>query len=158
VPLLLVRHAHARPRKEWSGDDNVRPLSAHGLKQAEGLISLAGNFPPLARVLSSPYLRCLQTVGPLAATRGLEVEEFDALAESQSTAAVKLVRSMAGENVALCTHGDVIAEVLVTLADEDRVDLGPNPRQAKGSVWALDGDAGSFFAARYLPPVLVETV
>lgn len=136
----------------------MRPLSAHGLKQAEGLVSLASNFPPMSRVLSSPYLRCTQTVERLAAAKGIMVEKFDDLAEGQSSAAVRLVRSLAGENVALCTHGDVIAEVLVTLADEDRVDLGPNPRQAKGSVWALEGGDGSFTSARYYPPVLVETV
>ena len=119
---------------------------------------MSGNFPPLTRVLSSPYLRCLQTMTPLAAAQGLKIEESDALAESQSTAAVKLVRSLAGENLVLCTHGDVIVEILVTLADEDRVDLGPSPRQAKGSVWALMGDNGSFSQAKYLPPVLVETV
>jgi len=114
-------------------------------------------MPPLSRILSSPYLRCVQTVEPLAASKALKVEEEDDLAEGQSAAAVALARSLAGDNVAVCTHGDVIAEILVTLADEDRVDLGPNPRQAKGSVWVLDGGNGSFASARYIPPVLVET-
>jgi len=27
VPLLLVRHAQAKPRKDWGGDDGARPLS-----------------------------------------------------------------------------------------------------------------------------------
>jgi len=158
VPLLLVRHAHARARKEWSGDDRLRPLSPHGFKQADGLISVTGNFPPLARVLSSPFLRCVQTMEPLAAARAIKVEDNGDLAEGQSSAAVRLVRSLAGDNVAVCTHGDVIAEILVTLADEDRVDLGPNPRQAKGSMWVLEGSDGCFSSARYFPPVLVETV
>ena len=65
VPLLLVRHAHAHARKEWSGDDRLRPLSANGLRQAEGLIAVFGNFARPSRVLSSPYLRCMQTVEPL---------------------------------------------------------------------------------------------
>jgi broad specificity phosphatase PhoE len=158
VPLLLVRHAHARARKEWSGDDRLRPLSAHGLKQADGLISVTRSLAPLARLLSSPYLRCVQTMEPLAGSMATKVEEVDELAEGQSLAAVTLVRALAGDNVAVCTHGDVIAEILVTLADEDRVDLGPNPRQAKGSVWLLDGRDGSFSSARYFPPSLVETV
>ena len=158
MPLLLVRHAHARPRKEWSGNDRLRPLSIHGFKQADGLISVTHNFAAPARALSSPYLRCVQTMEPLAAARGIEVEPADDLAEGQSSAAVRLVRSLAGENVAVCTHGDVIAEILVTLADEDRVDLGLNPRQAKGSIWVLEGGDGSFTSARYFPPVLVETV
>ncbi|HXW80030.1 MAG TPA: hypothetical protein VEJ84_11065, partial [Acidimicrobiales bacterium] len=89
--------------------------------------------------------------------RGMKVEATDVLAEGQSSAAVSLVRSLAGDRVAVCTHGDVIAEILVTLADEDRVDLGLTPRQAKGSVWVLDGADGSFSSARYFPPVVVET-
>jgi broad specificity phosphatase PhoE len=158
VPLLLVRHAHAYARKEWSGDDRFRPLSDNGLRQADGLIAVFGNFPRPARVLSSPYLRCVQTVEPLAQAHHLEVEPAEDLAEGQSNAAVGLVRALANDNVAVCTHGDVIAEILVALADEDMLDLGPNPRQAKGSVWALDGEDGIFSSARYFPPVVVESV
>ena len=86
------------------------------------------------------------------------MEAEDDLAEGQSANAVRLVRALARDNVVVCTHGDVIAEILVTLADEDRLDLGPNPRQAKGSVWALDGEDGTFTSARYFPPVVVESV
>ena len=78
--------------------------------------------------------------------------------KGQSASAVSLIRALAEDNVAVCTHGDVIAEILVTLADEDMLDLGPNPRQAKGSVWALDGEDGLFTSARYFPPVVVESV
>jgi broad specificity phosphatase PhoE len=155
VPLLLVRHAHARPRKEWSGDDHDRPLSAQGLRQAQGLITLADKFDPAEQVFSSPYLRCLQTVAPLAAYRQLTVQRADKVAEGQSAKAVQLVRDLAGAGtVVVCTHGDVIVEVLVALADEDRLDLGPNPRQAKGSVWALEARKGKFVTAQYFPPVV----
>ena len=158
MPLLLVRHAQAKPRKEWDGEDRERPLSSHGFRQAEGLVAVAGNFAPRSRVLSSPSRRCLQTVEPLASAQHLIVELSDDLTEGQSSRAVSLVRALAGEEAAVCTHGDVIAEILVALADEDRLDLGQNPRQAKGSVWALDGRAGSFTSAKYFAPVLVGTV
>jgi broad specificity phosphatase PhoE len=155
---LLVRHAHAYARKEWSGADRLRPLSSNGLRQAEGLIAVFGNFARPSRVLSSPFMRCVQTVGPLAQANHLEVEQDEDLSEGQVSNAVNLIRALAKDNVAVCTHGDVIAEILVTLADEDMLDLGPNPRQAKGSVWALDGEGGLFSSARYLPPVVVESV
>jgi broad specificity phosphatase PhoE len=103
-------------------------------------------------VISSPYLRCRQTVEPLAAKFDLTVETDDALAEERGTAAMRLVRSVATETVVLCTHGDIIPEILVALADEDRVDLGPRPKQAKGSVWVLESDNGRFHRAQYLPP------
>ena len=155
---MLVRHAHANARKEWSGDDRLRPLSVHGRRQAERLIDVAASFERPSRVLSSPYLRCLQTMEPLARANDLSVEPSDELSEGQSSAAVSLVRGLAGDNVALCTHGDVIAEILVTLADEDRLDLGPNPRQAKGSIWVLAGQDGFFTSAQYFPPAVVESV
>ncbi|MDA8301641.1 MAG: phosphoglycerate mutase family protein [Actinomycetota bacterium] len=158
MALLLIRHAHALARKEWPGPDHKRPLSPQGFKEAEDLVGVVGQFAPVSRVLSSPYLRCAQTVTPLANARGLEVELSDDLAEGQRASAVKLVRSLAGADVAVCTHGDVVAEVLMALADEDRLDLGPNPRQAKGSVWCLEGADGSFSSARYFPPVTTETV
>jgi 8-oxo-dGTP diphosphatase len=117
-----------------------------------------GNFAPRARILSSPSLRCLQTVGLVASAQHLTVEETDDLAEGQSSVAVHLVRSLAGQEVVVCTHGDVIAEILVALADEDRLDLGQNPKQAKGSVWALDGRAGSFTSAKYSAPVAMDAL
>lgn len=156
MPVLLVRHAHAVPRKQWHGADHLRPLSEQGRKQAAALSKLASNFAPLGRALSSPYLRCVQTLTPLAQSANVEVELCGELAEGQSATAVKLVRSLAGSEVAICTHGDVVAEILMALADEDRLDLGANPRQAKGSVWVLEGAEGSFRSARYYPPTVSE--
>jgi broad specificity phosphatase PhoE len=121
-------------------------------------MDVVGGFGRPSRVLSSPYLRCLQTMEPLALANHVSVEPSEELSEGQSCAAVGLVRALAGDNVALCTHGDVIAEILVTLADEDRLDLGPNPRQAKGSIWVLDGQDGFFTSAQYFPPAVVESV
>jgi broad specificity phosphatase PhoE len=100
----------------------------------------------------------VQTMEPLAQANHVAVEANDDLSEGQSTNAVSLVRALAGATVAVCTHGDVIAEILVTLADEDMLDLGPNPRQAKGSVWVLDSEDGCFRSAKYYPPVVVESV
>jgi 8-oxo-dGTP diphosphatase len=149
--VLLIRHAHAGARKDWAGDDQLRPLSGKGWRQAEALVRTLGPWA-VQRILSSPFERCLETVAPLAAELGLAVESSPALAEGQGSKALKLVRSLADEKVALCTHGDVIPDVLVPLADEDRIDLGPRPRQAKGSVWILEATAGRFTRATYVPP------
>lgn len=97
-------------------------------------------------------MRCLETVAPLAKAFHLKVEEDDTLAEGSGLSALTLVRSMAHEKIALCTHGDVIPEILVALADEDHLDLGPRPRQAKGSVWVLEAEENRFVKAFYLPP------
>lgn len=150
MPLLLVRHAHAGSRKEWSGDDRLRPLSTRGRHQADLLGGLLEPYAP-QRILSSPYLRCVATLEPLADRLSLRVEPLEELAEGNGPLALGLVRALADEKVVLCTHGDVIPEVLVALADEDRVDLGPSPRQAKGSTWVLEASDGRFARAVYLP-------
>ena len=80
MTLYLVRHAKAGSRSSWDGDDRLRPLTKMGRREAEGIADLLRDAP-LERVLSSPYVRCTETVAPLAARRGLEVEEHDALAE-----------------------------------------------------------------------------
>lgn len=149
--MLLIRHAHAGSRKDWDGADRDRPLSPKGRQQADALVGLLEVFAP-QRVLSSPYVRCVETVTPLARNLNLPVEAAPALAEGGGSEALSLVRSLADDKVAMCTHGDVIPEVLVALADEDRLDLGLRPRQAKGSVWVLEAHGGKFVRATYLAP------
>jgi 8-oxo-dGTP diphosphatase len=151
VTLLLIRHGHAGNRKDWHGDDRLRPLSPKGRRQAKSLVAQLEPWAP-SRVLSSPYRRCMETVKPLADELGLKVEEVDELGEGAGRQAVDLVRSLHDSHVALCTHGDVIPEILVALADEDRLNLGPAPRQAKGSTWVLGSKRGKFLQATYVPP------
>lgn len=151
MPVLLVRHANAGSRKDWEADDRLRPLSAKGARQARDLVAALEPFAP-QRILSSPYSRCVETVAPLAERLSLRVEPLEELAEGNAPAALALVRALADEKVAICTHGDIIPEILVALADEDRVDLGPRPRQAKGSAWVLEASDGRFSRARYLAP------
>jgi phosphohistidine phosphatase SixA len=149
VPVILIRHAHAGQRRDWCGDDRLRPLSTRGHRQADRLPEALRECLP-ERVLSSPYTRCVQTVTPLAAGLGLRTETSEHLAEGAGPQALALVRSLAADKVAVCTHGDVIIDVLVALADEDRLDLGSHPRQAKGSAWVLQADLGVIVKATYL--------
>src|SRR5579864_3821639 len=86
VPVFLVRHAQALPRSGWEGDDRDRDLSKKGRRQAGGLVALLQELKP-QRVLSSPYLRCTETVRPLAEALGVVVEMEDRLAEGAGIAA-----------------------------------------------------------------------
>jgi phosphohistidine phosphatase SixA len=94
----------------------------------------------IRRVLTSPYVRCRQTVEPLARSLGLPVEERSELAEGATAEdALGLVRSLDSETAVLCTHGDVVGEVL---GEETK----------KGSTWVLDvGPDGSIERREYLP-------
>lgn len=104
MPLLLVRHARAGERDEWEGDDRLRPLDERGRRQAADLVEALARFPVEA-ILTSPYLRCVETVAPLAAARGLQPELRGELGEEQMTAGAALVRSLAGRDVVVCGHG-----------------------------------------------------
>ena len=113
MTVYLVRHAKAGSRKAWTSDDELRPLSKAGKAQARALAKrLAGEG--ITRVFSSPYVRCRQTVEPLAERIGVPVEPSDALREGASLAdSLRLVEKVAGENAVLCTHGDVLGNLLL---------------------------------------------
>ncbi len=150
MTVLVVRHAKAGKRQAWEGDDRRRPLSEDGRAQADALVDQLAGFP-VDRILSSEYDRCVQTVEPLARQRGLEVEHDPALAEGASLDQLhRLLRGMSGQHVALCSHSDVVGSLVQELRDRG-VDLGPEPRWPKGSVWVLEGEP-EHPAATYLPP------
>jgi phosphohistidine phosphatase SixA len=146
MAVFLVRHAHAGDREDWEGDDRKRPLSKKGWKQARGLV---GQLEPLGvrQLISSPYVRCVQTVEPLAERLGLEIEKDDRLAEGAGLGALDLVRE-AGEGAALCTHGDICADILGHLARQGVVKGGLQAE--KGSTWVLELEGERIVAAHYL--------
>jgi 8-oxo-(d)GTP phosphatase len=80
VTILIVRHARAGRRDRWQKDDRLRPLSKKGRVQAQALPTLlhdiVGDQPLL---VSSPWVRCVETLEPLAATLGVPVETDDVL-------------------------------------------------------------------------------
>lgn len=150
MSVYVVRHAKAGSRRNWSGKDSQRPLSKPGQRQA-GEIGSALADVGITRVVSSPYVRCVQTVEPLASACGLTVDVSDALAEGAPLAdAAALLDKLVREQSVLCSHGDVIGDLLTHLADQG-VQLGEF-RLEKGSVWVLDTADGRVTAARYLPP------
>lgn len=153
MTVLLVRHAKAGSREKWKGPgpDEMRPLSKKGWRQAEGLVDVLGHFD-IARLISSPYVRCVQTLEPLGAARGLEIETADELAEGADPRATReLVRSLANTTAALSSHGDVLPNLLDLLIAEDGLDLPSDYPCAKGSTWVLRDDGGRL-TAEYLPP------
>jgi broad specificity phosphatase PhoE len=152
VPLYLVRHAKAGDREDWQGDDRLRPLSKPGRRQAEALIGMVKDLP-VDYVVSSPYLRCLQTVEPLAAQRGLPIETTEALAEGAGIRPIfELMRRFGDRPAVLCTHGDVVQEFVEHLAAEGVIRPRDADKLAKGSTWVIDHTNGTITAARYLDP------
>lgn len=137
MTLAIVRHAHAGSRAAWQGDDRVRPLSERGHAQSR---TIADRLAPLApsRLLTSPAVRCQQTLGPLGLDLGLDVEVDDRLFEGPDDLRLRdLLVEVADADVVVCTHGDVVPALLDLLIDDGMpapVDL----RWHKGSVWLVE--------------------
>jgi 8-oxo-(d)GTP phosphatase len=135
--LLIVRHALAGHRKSWQGEDRIRPLDERGKRQATGLVEqLEGHA--IDRIVSSPATRCVQTVEPLAAARGLMVGARDELVEGQGAAALERVARESGTGV-LCVHGDVLEELC-------------GETLPKGSTSLFQAHASGLVRAAVLPP------
>lgn len=110
--VLLIRHATAGDPSAWIGDDRARPLDERGRAQAAALVEPLAERPS-SRVLTSPYLRCVQTVEPLARARGLPLEYRHELGDDAAAdEALALLRELGGEPAAVCSHGDLIRELL----------------------------------------------
>lgn len=153
MAVFLVRHAIAKGRHSWTGDDLLRPLTSRGRRQADGVADLLTG-EPVRRVASSPAARCRQTVAPIAERLGLDIADAHELLEGKaSKRALALVLELAakrGDSV-LCTHGDLVPDLLDRLRHHG-LTLDADPAFAKGSTWHLGWDGDGFTTATYLPP------
>ena len=119
--LIVLRHAKARARKTWRGQDRLRPLISQGAGEAMHLAPILAAYDP-ERVVTSPGLRCVQTVAPYVALSARDVDVRDCLSEeAQDPAAVgalALELVAAGERAVLCTHRPVLPSVFAALGLE----------------------------------------
>ncbi len=148
--FYIVRHAKAGSRGHWQGDDRVRPLGKKGVKQAEALIDV---FKPykISAIYSSPFLRCVQTVEPLARDRDLEIQETPALAEGRGLrGALEFMGDPNLDNVVLSTHGDLVWELVEDLVRRRVIRPGEGGYD-KGSTWVVEVKDGKPDRARFIP-------
>jgi 8-oxo-dGTP diphosphatase len=106
-PLVVVRHAEARKRSGWSGDDVQRPLKPEGKKQAAQLVPLLASYG-ISQVVSSDATRCVQTVGPYVKASGATLSKEAVLSEQGYDVrrfAERIRKLLEDERpTALCTH------------------------------------------------------
>ncbi len=140
MSLFLIRHAKAEKRTSWDGPEPLRPLAPVGLRQAQ---AIARHLLPQrpARLLSSPHLRCRQSLQPLATAIGLPVETDERLAAGEDPVKALDLLGDAGEGVVVCTHNAIVCALVEAFGDAGgRLD-GPVECD-KGGVWELrDGRA-----------------
>jgi 8-oxo-dGTP pyrophosphatase MutT (NUDIX family)/phosphohistidine phosphatase SixA len=120
-PFILLRHAKATPRDEWSGPDGKRPLLPLGKQQAASLVPLLGAFGAKLLV-TSPWVRCFTTVEPYATSRGLNVVERLALSEHGNAngpaRTKKVVHKLIEKQTpaVLCSHRPALPTVIDAIA------------------------------------------
>ena len=162
VPLILVRHAAAGHKDDWPGEDLLRPLDAEGARDALLLADLLACFAPHARVISSPALRCTESVRPYAARFGGAVEAMTVLDVPGRDADLLLARTeqadtlrhlfrnlvAAGRPVVACLHRENLSLALAASCSA----LGAPPpagwdqQLPKGAFWVLHIAAGELAA------------
>ncbi len=121
-PVVVLRHAAARSRKAWRGDDVERPLLATGRTHAQHLVPLLAAYG-VTRIVTSSSQRCVETVSPYAGTTGWALEcEQDLSEEGASATRVRALVDGVLEDprpVVICTHRPVLPAVFDALGIED---------------------------------------
>jgi phosphohistidine phosphatase SixA len=116
LPRVLLRRADAQPREEWLGVEEWRGLSARGRAQADTLVARLGDLR-VRRVLSSPSLRCRQTVVPLATSLDIDVEVCPELSHQAPIERLQaLLEDDATEGAVFCTHREVLGRLFASLS------------------------------------------
>ena len=150
--VYLVRHAKAGERRVWDGDDEDRPLSKTGWKQAR---AVADRLEPrhTTRLVSSAYVRCVQTLEPLGELLGQTVETDPRLFEDEPFEPVLEMLGEVPDGSVLCSHGDIIPAVIRALHRRGmEVDTPADWR--KGSIWVLKRKGDRITRGKVWPPAV----
>jgi phosphohistidine phosphatase len=155
--LYLLRHAHAGDRGTWHGDDDERPLSDKGRRQAETLgrfLAQVGFRPDV--IVTSPKTRALQTAEIVGMALHLEVSTDVRLADGfRLGTAEKLLAELDADRPVLVGHDPDLSMLVEALAGTDAIPI------KKGALCRVDADRplkpGSGTVRWLLPPDLFLT-
>jgi 8-oxo-dGTP diphosphatase len=139
VRLFVIRHVAAGHREGWQehSPDEARPITKRGKRQADALAErLAGEA--ISRLVSSPYVRCVQSLEPLGDKVGLPIELDERLAEGHSfEESLALVRELP-DGALICSHGDVVQDLITALVRRG-MELTTEADWRKATLWVIDG-------------------
>lgn len=120
-PVIVLRHAKATPREEWTGPDARRTLTERGRRQAKAVVGPLLAFG-VRRVVSSDAVRCVDTVRPLASALQRDIRETESISQDAWEAGRSDIRTVVGKRVrarkpaVLCSHGPVLPDLMRELA------------------------------------------
>jgi 8-oxo-dGTP diphosphatase len=150
--LYFVRHAKAGSRSDFPAehDDTLRPLTKPGERQSTSLARRLARHGATTLV-SSPYVRCVQTLEPLAHLLSEPVRIDERLSEGSSFPSVLELCAELPDGAVLCSHGDVIPATIEALLRRG-VQLKTAPDWRKASVWVLRRKDDRVISATVWPP------
>jgi len=152
--LYVVRHAKAGERRLWTGDDIDRPLSKKGWRQAELVGKRLAKVGP-TMLVSSPYVRCVQTLEPLGKMVGTKIEVEQRLCEDEPFEPVLVLLRELPVGSVLSTHGDIIPATMQAL-ERRGMKMNSPPDWRKAAVWVLKRNKkGDIVHATVWPPPVV---
>lgn len=124
MDLLVIRHGIAVERDDWSGDDDLRPLTDDGVRKmrkgAQGIHSMVDTIDLLA---ASPLLRAQQTAHIVAAEFGIDVvDSLEELAPEQDPADITdwIATRLELDTVAIVGHEPHLSTLVTWLVCGDR--------------------------------------
>ena len=160
--VLVVRHGTAGSKSRFSGDDAKRPLDKRGRAQAEALVPQLMAFGA-TDVYAADRVRCHQTVEPLAAELGVQIENETTLTEESYAKNPKrgrhrMLRIAAKPGTpVICSQGKVIPDLIDWWCERDGV-RPDKSRNHKGSTWVLSLSDGRLIAADHIGGALAANV
>lgn len=152
--LILLRHAKAIKRSDWSGDDSDRPLDVEGQVVAQKLPAQFEMFN-INEIHTSDAYRCMSTVEPFFEKFGIPKQISDQLSEyrfeKDSKAASEYVKQLTkfGGNYLVCGHNPILGIVLEELI-KNPSDFVLDKELHPGDAWVIHHRAGKVFAANFL--------
>ena len=150
MTLYIVRHAKAGKRSEWDGPDTRRPLSDKGWDQAHAIAKTLVDLKPSA-LISSPAVRCMQTLEPLSEATKIKIVADQRLFENGDVAKMIELLEDAKDSTVISSHGDMIPEVIKILQRRG-MEIGSKPDWRKATVWVLNRTKNGFKSAFVMAP------
>jgi len=128
--LIVLRHAAATPRASWAGEEAKRPLLPAGREQAKRLVSLLDAYGP-KRLITSPWVRCQQTVAPYSKKTKRTLIERSQLTELANERGPRKTENVIEDtfgqtkNALICTHRPALPTIIETFSKYASKDVAP---------------------------------
>jgi len=136
LDLILMRHAKAEAISA-SGADRDRPLTPQGIDDAIRMAQVIERWVPAGTTLiSSPYVRAMQTAGAVASRIGSTViDDARLAADRPAEDHVEVIRTFMQGPLIIVGHMPTIAEVAMRMMGSYEVSLHVRPGTAMGFSW-----------------------